>query len=415
MQRFRTWLDDMLDRAEAHPSVAPLLQLADENVVLGVAGGAVFFLFVGFVGGALNRGVAGAIVGAICAAIAGAAVGGFIGSLVPSRDGEATIAIDLADHPAGFAGGEAISGYVTLSAKRNTRVTAGSVYLTCKAQYVHEGGGDTGGSPDSLVRNVKTYHTQDLPVVPSGLVRRNTPVRYPFRLTLPEDPVPTHHGFGCAVRWTLQARLEGGAQTLDEAHEEVLVRARIPAGAGQKAERVSVASVACEMTMAVQHSTYAEGETIRGRVIVSPMQDFAATELRTVLLRIENHPGGNDTIVWISGWNAETGRYRGESRPGGQGTTYVWLEDEADLALEARYTLGEKKLYDFAFELSPQWRPTLVTDDGSVIWRLVTTLSRANGQDMRVNQGITVHTTAPHIARVMASEPLDAPALARLY
>jgi len=403
MQKVRAWLDAVLDRAERHPRIAPVLQLADENIVLGVVAGGVLFLLIGLIGGAANRGFAGLLVGGICGALFGAAAGGFAGHLLPSRDGETSVDIDVAEHPEGYVSGEAISGYLVINSKRNSRINGGSVYLTCRAMFVHEGSNEADGSQAELVRSTKTLHMQELPIVPSGLLRRNMPVRYPFRLVLPADPVPTHHGYGCAVRWTLSARVDGTAQPLGQAHTEMLVRSSVATGAGMHAERVTTSSVAGELALALQHTTFSEGETIRGRVIVSSSEDFAATEIRAMLLRVENHPLGNDTIVYINGWNADTGRYRGESQPGGQGTTYVWLEDEADLGTDVRFSLGEKRLYDFAFDVPQQWRPTFATDDGTVTWRVVAALSRANGQDMRVHQGITVHTAAPRVARVMAS------------
>lgn len=403
--RGRAWLDTVRDRAEAHPRIGPLLQLADENVVLAGLAGGLIFLLLGLIGGAVNRGFAGALVGGICGAAFGVAVGGLAGRLLPASSGETTVDIDLADHEGGYAGGEAISGYLSISTRRNSRLSGGSVFLACRAMYVHEGSEDTDGAQADLVRDTKTLHMQELPIVPSGLIRRNVPVRYPFRLMLPDDPVPTHHGYGCAVRWTLSARVDSGPQALGQTHEEILVRSSIAAGAGQRSERVTASSTVGEIALALQHTTYAEGEAVRGRVIVSPAEDFVATEVRAMLLRVENHPRGSDTIVYINGWNTETGRYRGESQPGGQGTTYVWLEDETSLATDVRYNIGEKRLYDFSFDVPQQWRPTLITDDGTVTWRVVAALSRPNGQDLRVHQGITVHTTAPRIARVLASNP----------
>jgi hypothetical protein len=407
--KVRAWLDTLLDRAEAHPRIGPLLQLADENVLLtGLAGG-LLFLLLGLIGGAINRGFAGALVGAICGALLGVAIGAMAGRLLPARSGETTVDIDLTEHDGGYGGGEAISGYLSISTRRNSRLSGGSVFLACRAMYVHEGTGEAASAQAELIRDTKTLHMQELPIVPSGLVRRNVPVRYPFRLVLPDDPVPTHHGYGCVVRWTLSARVDSGPQAVGQAHEEIMVRSSIAAGAGQRAERVTASAAVGEMALALQHTTYAEGEVVRGRVIISPAEDFVATEVRAMLLRVENHPRGSDTIVYINGWNAETGRYRGESQPGGQGTTYVWLEDESSLGTDVRYNIGEKRLYDFSFEVPQQWRPTLITDDGTVTWRVVAALSRANGQDMRVHQGITVHTTAPRIARVLASSPEGEP------
>ena len=59
MVKVRAWLDMLLDRAESHPTISPILQLADENVVVGGALGGVLFLLFGLIGGAINRALRG--------------------------------------------------------------------------------------------------------------------------------------------------------------------------------------------------------------------------------------------------------------------------------------------------------------------------------------------------------------------
>jgi hypothetical protein len=206
------------------------------------------------------------------------------------------------------------------------------------------------------------------------------------------------------VRWSLHVDLESVDESAGQTSQEILVRAVTPIGVGARPERVSSASSVGEVVLALPRTAYAEGETLQGRIIVSPKDDFVAREVRALLLRVEHNPQGYDHVVYISGWNPETGRFRGESRAEGKGTTYVWLEDEVDLAEEVRFIDGEKRLFDFSFHLPQQWRPTLQTEHGDVSWRVVATLSRGNGRDLRVQQIFTMHTGAPHIARVMAPE-----------
>lgn len=404
MHTIRSWVSERLVRISQLAPLAPLMEVADAPVLLGGLGGGLALLFLGALLGARNRGLAGAVVGALSAMVAGILLGGLVGSLLGSRQGQVEADFDLEERPGGYAPGDTLTGYVRLTPTRTGRIGSGRVLLVCRGFYVHDEAIDEDGEP-TLVRDVKTLHVQELPVIPASTVRRGMPVRFPFRVTLPERLAPTHHGFGCSVRWSLHAHLDDATDPASQGSQEILVQAVTPIGVGARSERASASSPVAELVLALPRTTYAEGESVQGRVIVNPEDDFLASEVRALLLRVEHNPRGPDHVVYITGWNPDTGRFRGESRPGGQGgTTYVWLEDEADLAEHVRFTQGEKRLFDFAFELPQQWRPTIQTEHGDVTWRVVAVLARPNGRDLRVQQAITVHTGAPHVARVLAPE-----------
>ncbi len=404
MHTIRSWLAECAARISQLSWLSPIFEIADRAVVLGSLSGGLLFLLVGAALGARNRGFAGAVIGALSALIAGMLLGGLVGSLFASRQGEVQADFDLEDRPGGYAPGDTLAGYVRLTPTRSGRIAGGRVLLVCRGFYVHDDDVDAEGEPD-LVRDVKTLHVQELPVIPAATVRRGAPLRYPFRMTLPERPLPTHHGFACSVRWSLHADLEDAVDPGNQGSQEVFVQAVVPPGVGARSERAAASSPAAELVLALPRTAYAEGETLQGRVIVNPEDDLLASEVRAILLRVEHNPRGADHVVYITGWNPETGRFRGESRPGGQGgTTYVWLEDEADLAEHVRLTQGEKRLFDFSFQVPQQWRPSLQTEHGDVAWRVVAVLSRPMGPDLRVQQSITVHTGAPHVARVLASD-----------
>ena len=404
MYRFRTWGSKQIARVSQLEALDPLFEVLDGGIVLGaLAGGAISFLL-GALFGALNRGVAGALVGGLSAGILGIALGGLAGNLLRSRQGQVQAALDLKEGSGEYGPYDKVSGYVVLSPVRSGRIQGGKVLLVCRGFYAHDQDADGDALEPKLVRSVQTYHVQELPVIPSGTVRRGSPVRYPFQCELPQPLLPTHHGFGCSVRWSLHVDMEDPDEALGQCTQEIFVRAVTPIGVGARPERVSSSSAVGELIMALPRTTYAEGETLQGRLIVNPKDDLVARELRVLLLRVEHNPQGHDHVVYISGWNPDTGRFRGESRAEGQGTTYVWLEDEVDLAEEVHFTEAQKRLFDFQFHLPQQWRPTLQTEHGDVSWRVVATLARGNGRDLRVQQVITMHTGAPHIARVMASD-----------
>lgn len=404
MHRIRIWLSVCMARVSQLAILAPLYEVADKSVVLGgLAGGMLMFL-VGALLGAGNRGFAGAVVGAFSAMIAGALLGGLVGSLFASRQGEVRARFELEGQSNEYDPGDAVSGYVVLHAIRSGRIQGGKVLLVCQGLYVHDE--DTTGEDGepTMTRQAHTYHVQELPTVPAGTVRRGVLVRYPFRIALPAEMLPTHHGFACSVRWGLHLDLEDGLEQSDQAKQELFIRAVNPIGVGSRPERVSATASSAELTLSLPRTAFTEGETLQGRLIVNPGEDLLVSEVRALLLRVEHNPNGHDHVVYINGWNAETGRFRGESRPGGEGTTYVWLEDEADLAEQVRLTQGEKRLFDFGFQIPQQWRPTLRTEHGDVSWRVVAILSRPHGRDLRAQMDIIVHTGSPHIARIVASE-----------
>ena len=96
-----------------------------------------------------------------------------------------------------------------------------------------------------------------------------------------------------------------------------------------------------------------------------------------VLLRIENTRAGDDHTVFIDRWDPETGRFQGERQPGGQGTTYVWLEDEVALGTGLHFGIAETENLPFSITIPAQMRPTFATPQGSVTWKVGVLLSRS--------------------------------------
>jgi hypothetical protein len=100
----------------------------------------------------------------------------------------------------------------------------------------------------------------------------------------------------------------------------------------------------------------------------------------------------NDHVVYIAEFSPSEGLFRGERRDGGQGTTYIWLEAEAELAGPTSVRLGEPLTFAFTLPLPRFWLPSMRTADGSVTWKLGTVLRRAGKPDVRAFHEVVVHT-----------------------
>lgn len=379
----------------------------------GLIGGFVFLL-VGGILGAMNRGVAGAIVGALCSAILGAAFGASIGfardalpslpSLPFAQKGRgATLRIQTERDDAHYLPGDPIVGQVLISAERTLRLQGGSVYLACRGFQVYDKALENGSREPDFVHTSKEHLVEQLDVVPRAVVRRGGTLAFPFRFELPLRALPTHKGYVYSVLWTLHSvvRLSDGSEMT--ARQEIRVESIPPAIRGIEGEHQSIAPTqACRMVLSLPSVLTAEGERIEANVRITPMTNLSFSEVRAVLLRVENIPAGDDHTVYVAEWNADTGMFRAERQPGGQGTTYVWLEAEAILSGPVQLAAAESVLHRFALEVPREWRPTVSHPDGRVIWKVGVIASRPEQSDVRAFHEVIVHTASTQPRAVLS-------------
>ena len=160
-------------------------------------------------------------------------------------------------------------------------------------------------------------------------------------------------------------------------------------------------STSSEMNLALPRTVYAEGETVRGQLHIKPYEQLKAKEIRVVLLRVENTLWGDNRTIYIPEWDATKGVFRAHRSPGGEGTTYVWLEGEDFLAGETTLRPTEPASYPFAVEIRREWHPSIQADQGSVTWRLVATLTCEGETEQHVSQG--AYTSIPVFPRYLNS------------
>ncbi|MBN1400069.1 MAG: hypothetical protein JXA74_04485, partial [Anaerolineae bacterium] len=99
-----------------------------------------------------------------------------------------------------------------------------------------------------------------------------------------------------------------------------------------------------------------------------------------------------------------TSQFRGERRPGGKGTTYVWLEEETRLSGPMHFEAGEAETLACTLNIPAQWRPTVLTKDSEVIWKIALMVVRDPLDDIRALHEVIVHTGVSQLSQVLAPE-----------
>lgn len=363
-------------------------------------GGLAMLLLCGLLG-ALNRGLAGAVVGGFCGSILGVALGAgaryaiAAQPLVMQKGRRVALRVQLENEASRFLPGDTITGQLLVSADRATRLQSGSVYLVCRGFQVYDKALENGSREPAFVRSSKELLVEQRDVVPASVIRRGATLTFPFRFELPLHALPTHKGYVYSVLWALHgvARMADGAEV--KARQEVLVESIPPGVRGTDGEHQSIAPTqACQMVLSLPSVLAGEGEHIEAQVRITPISSLSLTEVRAVLLRVENIPVGDDHTVYVAEWNADTGMFRAERQPGGRGTTYVWLESEVVLSGPVQLAAAESVIHRFALEVPREWRPTLSHPDGRVTWKVGVIATRPEQSDLRAFHEVIVHTAS---------------------
>ena len=362
--------------------------------------------------GYLNRaelgGVAGAVSGLVLGLLLGATLGALAGAILPPRCARAEVVIETNTVSGGYhAPGDVISGYVRVTPENNFGAVSGKVYLTCQGYAAHE---TANGDQDvDLEREAVEIHLDSIDISPLPRMRQGVSSRYPFRLTIPQPALPTHHGYVCAVRWTLYAVIETTTAEPIGGQQEILVLSTPPVLSSHGRGFQSVTEGAhCHLTLSLPQAVYAEGQSIEAKVRMSALETFVADEVRAVLLRIENTPVGQDHTVYVGEWDTDLAQFRGERLPGGRGTTYVWLEDEATLAQNLRLEIAQSHALSFKLDIPAQWRPTVALPQGTVRWKLGIAVTSPRYPQARVFHEVIVYTGMADMMSLLRPDPTPA-------
>jgi hypothetical protein len=366
----------------------------------GLIGGLVLFLLCGILGG-LNRGFGGVVVGGLSGSVIGLALGVGAGHLLAiqplalPKGQRVNLRITLENEDARFLPGDTITGQLLIGADRPVRLRGGSIYLVCRGFQTYDKALENGSREPRFVHSSKEHLVEQADVVPAAVVRRGGTLAFPFSFELPLRSLPTHRGYVYSVLWTLHAvvRLPDGTEF--KARHEVQVESIPSTVRGIDGEHQSLAPTqACHMVLSLPSVLVGEGERVNAQVRITPIEGLALTEVRAMLLRVENVAAGDDHTVYVAEWDSATGMFRGQRQPGGRGTTYVWLESEVVLSGPVQLAAAESVIHRFALEVPNQWRPTVSDAEGRVVWKVGVVASRPNQPDLRVFHEVVVHTAS---------------------
>jgi hypothetical protein len=376
----------------------------------GFVGGLALLLVLSALLGAWNRGLFGLVVGALSGGLLGGALGLAVGWLVararpPDTPPRAAIRIILDTTKARYSPGEPLSGYVQLDAENTFHTTGLRVFIACHGSYGHHAAAGAGEDEPQLVRESRQYLLQEDELLPPSMVQRTACATFPFHFAIPADALSTHHGHLCALSWTIHTALEFDKGEPLQAQQEFFVESMPPmlSTARGRYQR-EITHDDCHLTLTLPSAVYAEGDTVEARVHITPLETFPIREVRAVLLRIENTPRGENETIYIDRWDPDIGRFQGHRQPGGHGTTYVWLEDEAILTEPDVAELRHPVIENFKLHIPAQWRPTMRTHDGQVVWKLGVIVARDDEEDVRAFHEVVVHTGAAEITQMLDPE-----------
>ena len=399
--------DRALGIIEGLPLIRRLQGESLDGAASGVLVGTLCLLVLGGALGSVNRGWEGTVIGALSGALLGLMLGGIVGAIIGMlrRPAEAcaALSIELDNDDERYRPGESVSGRLQVHAQNAFKTDGANVYFICRGFYAHDEVGEAASGEPEFVRESRQYLVLQNDVTGLGTVRRGPSPMYPFSFTIPTDALPTHRGYACSIRWTLHAALGVPEREPIATRQELFVEAVAPAlpsipGGYQS----TTSSDVCQLVLALSGVVCAEGDTVKARVQISPLDSFGAEEVRVVLLRIENTPQGDDHIVYMGEWDLASGAFKGRRRAGGKGTTYVWLEDEVELSGPTQFQIAEPMTYSFTLRVPTGRRPTLWTKDGRVTWKVGVVVARKEHPDIRTFHEVIVHTGVPEMADILS-------------
>ncbi|MHB9034600.1 MAG: vacuolar protein sorting-associated family 26 protein [Anaerolineae bacterium] len=398
------------ERLDSFPLFKTIPAQARFQVAIGTLAAAVILAGIGLVLGWQRHQAVGAIVGTISGLLLGLLLGWFIGTLlerlIGSSEGVGKLEILLDQANSRYMLGDNVSGQVLLQSNIQLRSKGGRISLTCQGYFSHAPTEDSSEGA-KLERSAEQLYIQETDVIPPGDLRRGSVQGFAFQLPLPAMGLATHHGYLCVVKWSLHAQLVLENESPLEAFYELLVESQ-PAAVPPETEYQQITSSRqAQLSIVLPRAVYAEGEIVQGKVNIKPLDHFNAEELRMVLLRIENTPTGDNKRVYIVDWDTEKGVFRGQRVAGGTGTTYYWLEGEANLSEQAHYVPLEAISYPFAIPIPQEWRPSMQIEQGSVTWKLGVTLVVENEPELNVFHELFVHTCVPKISQLTSAQHTD--------
>jgi hypothetical protein len=277
------------------------------------------------------------------------------------------------DRPSGvYFPGETVHASLSLTGDKELKVQEGRVALLYEEKYQYcttRHSSDSHGH--SHTETVYRWQTQEQELarktfLSETILSEGLAQNFEFDAQIPLSAPPTYPGNIIQVRWfvkaTLDRKLAGDINS--EAPLMVLVSpagTQTPGQFGQSNEP-DEASLSLELP----GTEWAAGETIIGKILVSPGKNFDATEVRAELEQTEHvsYDRGNQKVSTIS----------------------------IKLAGKTKFTAGQYMTFPFQLQVPQPCCPSGSSNNWSVTWKLKGILARFMRKDSAVEQEIKVYT-----------------------
>jgi hypothetical protein len=204
-------------------------------------------------------------------------------------------------------------------------------------------------------------------LVTEGTIPSTFRKTYDFDWPIAADAIPPYSGKISQIRWlakiTVDRKLRG------DINQEVELPVIVPppglrAQPGEYGE-ASDPGVA-HMRFWLPRLEFVEGDTIEGRLLIEPRQNFGVSGVRLELLREEYVPRD-------------------------EGNRHTEIEQKLQLAPATDFRAGLPTEYNFALRIPARGCPTYQTLHSRVNWALKTSLDRRLQKDFTVQQEISIH------------------------
>jgi hypothetical protein len=274
------------------------------------------------------------------------------------------VQIDL-DRPAGpYYPGDPVQATITLQNEKDLTVRGVTAWLVLREEYKYVRRSAKGHVNRYTETQELRYDQADL--VEEGVIPAGTHT-YPVSLRLPDDAVPPYSGKITKNNWLVKVKVDCPKAFDPEAEAAVLLivpppgRNVAPAEVGE-AQRCDEA----ELRLWLPRLEWVEGETIEGKLLVQPRDNFSVSEVRLELTRTEYVPRAS-------------------------GDTESHAEGKVKLADKVEFWPAHPVEYPFALTVPRQGMPTRSTQFSAVTWSLTATLARRLRKDSEISAEIEVY------------------------
>jgi hypothetical protein len=291
------------------------------------------------------------------------------------KGGKVNLDVTL-DRPSGiYYPGETIHARVSLTSDKELKFQEGRVALLYQEKYqIRETRHSTNSRGQSHTTVVLRWKTNDQEasrqvflgetILPEGSARI-----FEFDAQIPASAPPTYPGNIIQVRWMVKATLD--RKLSKDINSEAPLAVMFSPTGNQTPGQYGQSNEPGEALLSVELPgiEWVAGETVEGKLLVSPQKTFDTTEVRVEVEQTELVPYGL----------------------GNQKVNVVKVK----LAGKTKFTAGETLTFPFQIQIPQPCTPSCSSNNWSVTWKIKGILARFMRKDTAVDQVINVYTGRP--------------------